>query len=113
MNLTSLAAFRRELTPGRKLTLVYHLNFVGRSPEGQMIFEDSRAPREVISCSSHQAVFKTERGEASYLQWGPAANWSFEGNTATCSEDFTSQGPVKVLTYVFDQEAANDPAAAD
>jgi hypothetical protein len=93
----NLAEFKRKLTVGTELKMIYHCDFAGRDEKGKVVYKDSEPKsRKVKSVSSTQVCFETETGKDSWLSFPKASECTFTDNSISIYED-----KEKVLTYIF------------
>lgn len=84
IELKSLAGFKRALArPGAMVQIIEHSFAETRKPKSDPFWQ----PRKVVRLLAGSAAFEMPEGRASWLQFGKASNWSFEGNRAKMNDD--------------------------
>lgn len=110
--ITNLAQLKRAMKIGTRWRMIYHLNFFSRNPDGTINYVDQdRGIRTVEKKQDGQVAFRLEdkpaipsgMDELSWIDFGPASDWKFENNRATCWVTESNRPDAKLvpcLTYI-------------
>lgn len=102
----TVSEFKKILAVGDKLHCIFHMEFAGRTPEGQIIYKDKdRGVREVSIKQTNSFALKTMRtdGETqdNWCNYPKASEAKVENNVLTVFETQRDNTVLPILTYKF------------